>query len=612
MKKLFYILAAVATLSMTSCSDLLEEDNYGNPTVEDMLANEENVVLLVGQCYADLKWIHDHWGYWGLVTISADEGLCVPRNKGNDWNDGGYWMQQNDHTWDFRGDAIKNIWDTTISGAVSCNLVLKNLELAKDILSPEVYAQYVGEVEVLRSYYFYLLFECFGRIPYTEVFEEVVGPMNTPELTWSYLVSCLERNAPNMTIVDNGNRAANYGRTSQGFAYALLARLYLNAESYGCNMTNVFPGNIFVDEIPELAANATKEEKEAHAKLRLLPARWDGSKNFYDLAVECCDMVISPKDADGKSVKSYSIEPDYFTNFKLFNESSKENIFVVVDNGMADFDERSKGDMSNKLRIVANTHHYGVQQAYGMILDTWNGFCARPEFLKLYNENDVRGMGTEKNGTGNQKQWGWFVGPVYKASATAEQKANRSVAAMYVDEDYKEPAIIRPGITESNGRPSDTHNLDGARLNKWEIDKTGTYKYSENDFVLMRYADVLWMKEEAILRGGNGQSGFATDPDFQTLKARSFAYGGSTFEEAYGAGLTLDLILDERGREFTWEMVRRRDLIRYDKFYDFQYVTKKDKFTKWYPIPRSVLQKSLIGDDGKRVWTQNEGYDTVK
>ena len=164
MKKLLYTLVALTTLTTMSCSDLLEEVNYGSPTVEDMMTQEENVVLLVGQIYADLKWTHDHWGYWGLTTITGDEGICVPRNGGNDWNDGGYWLKQNTHTWDHRGDAIKNVWNTTISGAVLCNQVLETLNTYKESMSAEVYAQYVGEVEVLRSYYFYLLFDCFGRI----------------------------------------------------------------------------------------------------------------------------------------------------------------------------------------------------------------------------------------------------------------------------------------------------------------------------------------------------------------------------------------------------------------------------------------------------------------
>ena len=162
---------------------------------------------------------------------------------------------------------------------------------------------------------------------------------------------------------------------------------------------------------------------------------------------------------------------------------------------------------------------------------------------------------------------------------------------------------------------TNAHNFDGARLNKWEIDKEGKYKYNENDFVLMRYADVLWMKEEAILRGGAGASG-ANTADFQTMLKRAFAYDGNSiakFNEAYPNALTLDGILDERGREFTWEMIRRRDLIRFNKFNDIQYVTDakaKAECRKWFPIPFSVLEKSLV-IDGQKVWTQTPGYENL-
>ena len=577
MKRLLYIMAAFAaiTFSAASCDALLEEVNYGNPTVEDMMSNEENVVLLVGQIYADLKWTHDHWGYWGLTTITGDEGLCVPRNGGNDWNDGGYWLKQNTHTWDHRGDAIKNVWNTTISGAVLCNQVIETLTKYKESMSEAVYAQYVGEVEVLRSYYFYLLFDCFGRIPYTEKYEEATGPLLEPQEVWSNLVAVLERNAPNMAVVNDGNRAANYGRTTQGFAYALLARLYLNAEGFGCTPDNVFK-----------TVDASEQYK--------------GS--FYDNCVRCCDAVITSG--------SYSIENDYFANFKIFNEGSKENIFVIVEDGMAE-NERGNGSMSNKLRIVHNTHHYGVQYAFGMKLDTWNGFCARPDFLDLYAGTDVRGPGNELNGTGNKKQWGWFLGPVYKAGSDTD---------LYLDEDVVDDANPKGTPTEIHREVSsltNAHNFDGARLNKWEIDKEGKYTYCENDFVLFRYADVLWMKEEAILRGGAGASGVSSDEFVKMLK-RSFAYDANpqaAFEAAYGnvSSWTLDNILEERGREFTWEMIRRRDLIRFNKFNDIQYVTDakaKEECRKWFPIPFSVLEKSLVVD-GQKVWTQTPGYENL-
>jgi hypothetical protein len=151
------------------------------------------------------------------------------------------------------------------------------------------------------------------------------------------------------------------------------------------------------------------------------------------------------------------------------------------------------------------------------------------------------------------------------------------------------------------------------------VDKAGQYQYAENDFVLMRYADVLWMKEEAILRGGAGTSGFNT-PDFQKMLTRTMAYEQNpkeAFATAYPGVVTLQLedILDERGREFAWECVRRRDLIRFGKFADsdyVDYVTAKQKFREWFPIPYSVLEKSKVNEEtGERYWKQNEGYDDI-
>ena len=599
-KSIFTIASAVLLLSAPACH-MLDEVNYGNPTVEDMMSSEENVIMMVGQIYANVKYTHDHWGYWGLQTITADEGLCVPRNGGNDWNDGGYWMKQNTHTWDHRGDAIKEVWNVTVAGAVLCNQIIDILNTYKESMSEAVYAQYLGEVEVMRTYYFYQMFDCFGRIPYTEKFEEATGPLLDPQDVWSHLVATLEKNAPNMAVVTDGNRAANYGRTTQGFAYALLARLYLNAESFGCTESNVFK---------------TVEK----------PQQFSGS--FYDNCIRCCDNIIN--------AGSYSIEGSYFYNFSIFNEDSAETIFAIVENGLTD-DEHDFGKVKNKLRIPYNTHHYGMQYYCNTILDTWNGFCARPSYLDLfkadgapaltdkdfldnsklvgYYNRDVRGPGSELKGTADV-QWGWFVGPVQNYMDSDD---------LYLDEDVVDeqnpkgtPTVIHVGITNLNNG----HNFDGARLNKWEIDRTGTYKYCENDMPIIRYADVLLMKIEAILRGGAGSvSSVTSSSDFQTYMARCFyndEEGGEQgrikmFTDTYGdpSSWTLEDILDERGREFSWEMVRRRDLIRFNKFNDIQYVTKKEAVRKWFPIPYSVLEKSLLDENGNKIWTQTPGYENL-
>jgi hypothetical protein len=150
---------------------------------------------------------------------------------------------------------------------------------------------------------------------------------------------------------------------------------------------------------------------------------------------------------------------------------------------------------------------------------------------------------------------------------------------------------------------------------KYEVDKTRAKEWGENDFVLMRYADVLWMNEEAIKRGGTGATGVNTD-DFKTLISRSFAYSADpaqAFEALYGnvSSWGLDEILDERGREFAWELTRRRDLIRFGKFQDVEYVTAKDAYRNWFPIPFAVLNKSLKDENGNPLWTQNPGYQST-
>lgn len=619
MKKIFYILTvAIALPLLHSCADMLEEENFGNPTIESMMGNEENVVLLVGQAYADLKWVHDHWGYWGVSSLTSDECITPIRMPGEHWMDSYYWKRLHNHDWNWMGDAFKNIWNSTISGAVLCNKLLTTLAENNSSMSETIYKQYVGELEVLRSYYYYLLFDCFGRIPYLEEFVDKTEPLMDPADVWSHLVNCLERNAPNMPKVTDGNRASNYGRVTQGFAYSLLARLYLNAESFDCTPDNV--------------------KLEDNTKFRSSFVKVGSVNDFYTNAVACCDEVINSG--------AYGIEDDYFANFKIKNENSKENIFVLVEDGNPDFDLRYNGSMMNKLRMLALTNHYGLQKTYGLIEKPWNGFCARPTFIDRYNERDVRGPGPAPAGITNEdlpkipeewaelkaselaakikeeflpevtefsktvqgygtqrtEEWGWFVGPIFDKDGVIVIDEQNQLSFCFKDVESLEKASWNAG----------------ARLSKYEIDKTGTYAWGENDFVLMRYADVLWMKEEAIKRGGSGVSG-SNSADFKLMLKRAFAYEDDP-EAAYQAAypgvvsLTLEDILDERGREFSWEMVRRRDLIRFGKYNDpsyLQYVEATDAYRKWFPIPFSVLEKGKIDENGNRVWTQNEGYEDL-
>ncbi|HYE55296.1 MAG TPA: RagB/SusD family nutrient uptake outer membrane protein, partial [Chitinophagaceae bacterium] len=58
------------------------------------------------------------------------------------------------------------------------------------------------------------------------------------------------------------------------------------------------------------------------------------------------------------------------------------------------------------------------------------------------------------------------------------------------------------------------------------------------------------------------------------------------------ASLTLDNLLDERGRELYWEMWRRNDMVRFGKYLEPYGTTKPAKSDNKYivfPIPSSAL-----------------------
>ena len=581
----YALVSAIAMPMLFASCNLLEEENFGKPTTDAMLQNEENVVSLVGQAYADLRFMHDHWCYWGVNTLTADEGLC-PIRKGGDWNDGGYWKYLNTHEWNAYGEAFKNIWNCTVAGSVLCNNLLETLYMNEENMTPESYGKFVGELETLRSYYYYLLFDSFGRIPYMEDYSDRNEALLEPHVVWAHLVSTLERNAPNMAVVNDANRTEYAGRCTQGFAYALLARLYLNAESFGCTPENVMKAERTCD---------VHNGKKGSKPLEEVGIKIQSTQDFYTNAIRCANKVIESG--------AYIIEPNYFTNYKIDNAGSRENIFTIVEDGLTStYPERDMYACKNKLRIEFLSLHYGFQKRFGMQLDCWNGFCARPNFMTIFNDHDVRGAGYEGKGTMDTKQWGWYLGPLCDADGNVMLDTDNEPIDIHVEIESLDAADRR----------------DGARMYKYELDKEGKYKYMENDFVLFRYADVLLVKKEAVLRGGKDDAPGIEDAAINDMKKRSFAYSSdpvAAFDAAYPDAFTVlstDLekgILAERGRELSWENARRRDLIRFGLFEKIQYVKNTAETRRWFPIPYSVLQKAVVDPEtGKKLWTQNPGY----
>jgi hypothetical protein len=119
--------------------------------------------------------------------------------------------------------------------------------------------------------------------------------------------------------------------------------------------------------------------------------------------------------------------------------------------------------------------------------------------------------------------------------------------------------------------------------------------HPDTDFPMLRLADAYLMYAEAVLRGGGGSRAQALT---YVNAIRNRAYGGAS-GHITDAQLTLDFLLQERGRELLWEGHRRPDLIRYGRFTGGSYIWSwkggvqagraTESFRDLYPLPANEL-----------------------
>ena len=168
-------------------------------------------------------------------------------------------------------------------------------------------------------------------------------------------------------------------------------------------------------------------------------------------------------------------------------------------------------------------------------------------------------------------------------------RATSQIVSLY--DDY-ESDVRRMYFTEGQTLTvSDTYNQnEGYIFTKWTnlTDEgetaSNTADYGVNtDFPLFRVAETYLNIAEAILRGGQGA---AESADWYVNQVRKRA-GISGL-----SGASLNDILNERGREFQLECMRRTDLIRFGKFLMGGWdcgPTNRDEKYKYYPIPQTEL-----------------------
>jgi hypothetical protein len=266
-----------------------------------------------------------------------------------------------------------------------------------------------------------------------------------------------------------------------------------------------------------------------------------------------------------------TLTPNFYDNFAKNNDAiSLENIFTGISYG---------GSSSGNVRS-----RYFCSLHYNQSPSGWNGFTTLSAFYDKFDAADTR-RGASYPGVTNVS--GLRVGLLF-----GQQFDQNGVPL----KDRKGGPLAFTKAVKAVETDPVTLEVTGVRVVKYPPDLTNGDNV-DNDYVFLRYADVLLMKAEAILRGGTPTATAPTTALVAVNAVRARA-GASVL-----GAVTLDQLLDERGRELYWEGWRRMDLIRFGKFLQADEIrTKVSSATRvLFPIPAQQLAANPN-------LTQNSGY----
>jgi len=460
-----------------------------------------------------------------------------------------------EHTWDATFSESMTLWTIGFNSVDIANREINSIKKFYPLSGYSSTEEYnkaisapVAQLRLIRSLGYFYLIDFFGNVP-------IITDYDTTTALASHYINNADFNSGRKilfdTIVNNINtsipylsadfNASTFGTFHKWAAFALLAKMYINAEE------------------------------------------WTGTQK-YDECIAACDSIINSG--------IFSLSEDYLSNFKQVNENSKENIFVIP------YDENST-ELYEGFYLMSL--HYNSYLKYQTVNEPWNGFCALPDHYHSFDSNDVR-----KNG--------WSVGPQFAADNTTPLlllKAPYTGKPLnftpdFIDVNWSTAGISGPYLGDTLTYRFCLEN-NGARLVKYEIAKGLPHICQGVPLPLIRYADILMIKAEALMRKNGGA---ATSEAIDLVNQIRNRAGVTPYNNM---NLTMDELLAERGREFYYEGMRRQDLIRFGKFiggnwgrnfsgpYQSQWYNRSDDgdFRKVFPI---VIQES------PPFFYQNPGY----
>jgi starch-binding outer membrane protein, SusD/RagB family len=315
---------------MVGCTDLTE-----NPasliTKDTFYKNADEVNAGLAAVYANVKNIIG--GYYNVNQVSSQE-MVVP-TRGSDWFDNGAWIELHRQTWTANSVVgnreINDIWNNMYTGIARANVVLEALN---NVTIPNQ-AAIKAELRALRAYFYIALNDTYGGVPIAVDTKVEQRSAKTRAEVFTFIET--ELKAARADLPKTWGEA-NWGRLTRGAADAMLASIYLNAQTYSGSVTT---------------AGLTKGA-----------AKWTEAAAFADSVI--------------LDTQNYALNANFKTSFAPGNQNNKENIMVIR---FAAIDQLGLDNVT-----FGALHYNSVKTGDG----GWNGFSVVAETYNSFDPVDVR------------------------------------------------------------------------------------------------------------------------------------------------------------------------------------------------------------------------------
>lgn len=604
------VVAAMAMLSLSACSDFLDSENRENVDSDKYFSTAEGISSGTTEAYYSLRNIYGNdvtlfiagtdiygKGRAGYIDPQLQEYKSIPT----------------DHS------KVLDFYKNCYAGIQQCNLIIGKATADQ--------ASYVDQCRVIRAYYYYLLSQQFGGVPLQKEYisdSNKSYPRASLQEVYDFIFSELTE------VLSNGNLSASdhNGRVSLQFANNVLAKAYLAAGWDLQTTCDVVTGKV----------------------------QNQSSKEYFQQAAKYADAAINGQ------TPSLTFANQWLT----VNENNSDEIFAIqYTRGIASQDETSTGNSQQ-----CYFGNYYVRNKDDMNAKYTNSLApANNKLIYLFEKGDTRWNGTfmverlnkymnSFNGiTANDTTLYWYpawyelgdnptttsVASVFDSwrNETLADGHYRGTAKIYTSSD---PSFVqevsvnkRTGKVTVKAITSQAYqtSLEGTgtsicvkKFDDAESVISGTNKVSYRNIVLAHLTETYLIAAEAYYMAGDEATSLK-----RLNVVRNRAFGGSDGELAsyasyirhYTDGTSvqtatgldvIDVILDERARELCGEYYRWMDLRRTRKLIpynvadnpavssaeDFKGADGKYRMYRPFPQAEINLNEAISAAD------QNDGY----